>query len=152
MGRKVMAKTTGYMVTWTTYGSWLQGDKRGYVKDGKTREENAQLERQNRGAQRQATVKLTKANREIIKGAIADEAKRLNQKVYAIAVYSSHVHLVLDYDKREIGELIRSYKNAAYFALRKNGFAGRVWTRGYDIRYCFDDESLKKRIDYVRRH
>ena len=23
-----------YMVTWTTYGSWLQGDKRGYVKDG----------------------------------------------------------------------------------------------------------------------
>ena len=32
---KVMAKTVGYMVTWTTYGSWLQGDKRKYVKDGK---------------------------------------------------------------------------------------------------------------------
>jgi len=30
-----MSKLVGYMVTWTTYGSWLQGDKRGFVKDGK---------------------------------------------------------------------------------------------------------------------
>ena len=29
-----MAKTLGYMITWTTYGTWLQGDERGYVKDG----------------------------------------------------------------------------------------------------------------------
>jgi len=29
-----MGKLIGYMVTWTTYGSWLQGDKRGYVKNG----------------------------------------------------------------------------------------------------------------------
>ncbi len=30
-----MGKFIGYMVTWATYGSWLQGDKRGYVKNGK---------------------------------------------------------------------------------------------------------------------
>ncbi len=29
-----MGKTLGYMVTWTTYGSRLQGDARGFVKDG----------------------------------------------------------------------------------------------------------------------
>jgi hypothetical protein len=29
-----MSKIIGYMVTWTTYGSWLPGDERGYVKDG----------------------------------------------------------------------------------------------------------------------
>jgi REP element-mobilizing transposase RayT len=80
------------------------------------------------------------------------EAKRLIQKVYAVAVCSNHVHLVLGYDKRAIGELVRSYKNEAYFALRKNGFVKRVWTRGYDKRYCFDEKSLKDRIDYVLRH
>ena len=25
-----------YMLTWTTYGTWLQGDERGYGKDGET--------------------------------------------------------------------------------------------------------------------
>ena len=30
-----MVKTLGYMVTWTTYGTWLQGDEQGYVKKGK---------------------------------------------------------------------------------------------------------------------
>ena len=30
-----MANALGYMATWTTYGSWLQGDKRRFVKDGK---------------------------------------------------------------------------------------------------------------------
>ena len=31
-----MEKTLGYMITLTTYGTWLQGDKRGYVKNGIT--------------------------------------------------------------------------------------------------------------------
>ena len=30
-----MAKTLGYLITWTTYGTWLQGDERGYAKKGK---------------------------------------------------------------------------------------------------------------------
>ena len=29
-----MVNTVGYMVTWTTYVTWLQGDRRGYVKGG----------------------------------------------------------------------------------------------------------------------
>jgi hypothetical protein len=35
-----MANTLGFMITWTTYGSWLQGEKKGYVKDGVTYKEN----------------------------------------------------------------------------------------------------------------
>jgi len=34
LNRVIMSKTLGYMLTWTTYGTWLQGDERGYVKDG----------------------------------------------------------------------------------------------------------------------
>lgn len=30
-----MARTLGYMITFTTYGIWLQGDERGFVKGGK---------------------------------------------------------------------------------------------------------------------
>jgi len=42
-------------------------------------------------------------------------------------------------------------KNAARVALQKDGFIGRVWAKGFDNRYCFDEESLKKRIDYVQK-
>ena len=32
------------------------------------------------------------------------------------------------------------------------GIEGKVWTRGYDVRFCFDEEALKQKIDYVQRH
>jgi hypothetical protein len=28
-----MVKTLGYMITFTTHGTWLQGDERGFVKE-----------------------------------------------------------------------------------------------------------------------
>jgi len=54
-----------------------------------------------------------------------------------------------------LSNLFQRQKNAAAFdrvALQAKGFVGRVWTRGYDKRYCFDEESLKDRMDYVGRH
>jgi hypothetical protein len=59
---------------------------------------------------------------------------------------------VVDYVPRPIEDLVRRYKNAGYFALRKEGFVGRVWTRGYDKRFCFDEKALKERIRYVEGH
>jgi len=35
----IMARMIGYMLTWTTYGTWLQRDKRGYVKDDEKTED-----------------------------------------------------------------------------------------------------------------
>ena len=43
-----MSEIVGYMLTWTTYGTWLQGDARGYVKNGKILSENKGLEKANR--------------------------------------------------------------------------------------------------------
>ncbi len=31
-----MPRMIGFMATWTTYGTWLQGNKRGYVNIGKS--------------------------------------------------------------------------------------------------------------------
>lgn len=37
-------------------------------------------------------------------------------------------------------------------ALHNNGVIGKVWTNGYDKRFCFDTDSLTMRIEYVKRH
>jgi hypothetical protein len=62
------------------------------------------------------------------------------------------VHIVAEYIPTPIGLVVRHYRGAAQAALRKTGFAGRVWTNGYDKRYCFDEQTLKNRIDYVKSH
>ena len=140
------------MITWTTYGTWMQGDKRRYVKDGKTYDADEKLEVMSRQLQKGNTARLTKRQRETVRKAFVEQAKKMTQQVYAIAVCSDHVHLVLDCVDEPIEDVVRLYKNAGYFALRKKGFKARVWTRGYDKRFCYDTASLRNRIDYVQRH
>jgi REP element-mobilizing transposase RayT len=147
-----MAKTLGYMITFTTYGTWLQGDKRGFVKNGKTYAGNESLADSNKQNLSKNTVRLSKTNRAIAAQAIFEKADLLGQKILALAVCSNHVHIVADYVLVPMGKIVGYYKNAAQAALRKVGLTGRVWTKGFDKRYCFDEQALKSRIDYVNSH
>lgn len=140
------------MITWTTYGTWLQGDERGYVKDGKIELPNPALAKANEQLLVKEPVTLSKAHREIVRQAIYEKAGQLNQKIFSLAVRSNHVHIVADYIQMPIGLVVRHYKNYAQSALRKIGFTGRIWTKGFDKRYCFDNQNLKQRIDYVNSH
>jgi REP element-mobilizing transposase RayT len=147
-----MGKTVGYMLTWTTYGTWLQGDERGYVKNGKILCENPRLKKANVESMLRNEVRLNKRQQEIVKEAIFKEAEKTKEKILALAVCSNHIHLVLCYTIRPIEKTTGRFKNAARVALQQDGFIGRVWARGFDKRYCFDEKSLKNRIDYVERH
>ena len=147
-----MRETLGYMVTFTTYGTWLQGDKRGWVKEGIIYEENAELHNVNESNLKGKVVRLKKREKEIVREAICRKAKVRGEEMLAISVWSNHVHIVQRYNGRPIEETVRIYKNTASAALRKKGFEGRVWTRGYDKRFCFDEKELKTRIKYVNEH
>jgi len=147
-----MGKVVGYMITWTTYGSWVQGDKRGYVKNGKVRCANEALAASNKNKLRKKPVKLTRPQRERVREAILEKGAKLNQRIYAVAVSSLHVHMVVENIPMAVGRIVRYYKNAGQAALRKVGVSGRVWTKGFDKRYCFDRGELKNRVDYVKCH
>ena len=147
-----MAKTVGYMVTWTTYGTWLQGDERGWVKEGITYQAYPRIEEANRKQMQHPAVRLTKGERDVVREAILGKARERKQKVCAISVGANHVHIVLEYDACPISQVVQAYKNSATVSLKKNGLCCRAWTGGYDKRYCFDEESLRKRIEYVERH
>jgi hypothetical protein len=36
--------------------------------------------------------------------------------------------------------------------LKEIGLKGKIWARGYDKRFCFDQITLDKRIEYVQNH
>ncbi|MCK5000682.1 MAG: hypothetical protein KAS23_14160 [Anaerohalosphaera sp.] len=147
-----MRRMVGYMLTWTTYGSWLQGDERGYVATGVVLGDNESLKRHNQQEMAGEEVCLSEIQRCIVGKAITAEASNLNKKVYAMTVGSRHAHVVLDWDMHEIGTIAGKLKRAATVALREASVEGKVWTKGYDVRYCYDIDALHSRIEYVEKH
>jgi REP element-mobilizing transposase RayT len=140
------------MVTWTTYGTWLQGNDRPYVKDGEILPPNKELAEANTKALTKDAVRLSFNQRGIAEEAIRQKAIQFGQRIYALSVRAKHVHLVVEYIPKPIGIVVQRYKSCAVRALRKNGMRGRVWTTGFDKRYCFDGDALQRRINYVNDH
>jgi len=147
-----MVKTLGYMVTFTTYGTWLQGDERGYVKKGRIYPENKALRQMNEQLQSQEAVILSKVQQQIVRNAIVKEAAAQKQQIYTLSVKPNHVHIVVQNSRQSVSNVVAYYKKAARIALKAAGHNGKLWTRGYDKRFCFDTESLEQRIKYVRSH
>ena len=147
-----MGKSCGYMVTWTTYGTWLQGDKKGSVRKGKVLRESKGLQQANERKRTGESVKLKKAECEVVREAILKEAERIGEEIAALSIWSNHVHVVVGGGGRPVEKVVSRFKMTAYYALRECGFKGRLWTRGYDKRYCFDEKSLCARMAYVEKH
>ena len=99
------------MVTWTTYGTWLQGDKRGYVKDGRILEGDQTLLELCKGLQKGQTVKLTKREKETVRRAILSESQRIGQNLEALAVCTNHLHLAARPCCKSIERIVSMYKS-----------------------------------------
>ena len=147
-----MQKVLGYLLTWTTYGSWLQGDKRKYVKNGQILPPNPSLEKSNKQNMLFPQVSLTHTQREIITKAILAESEELDQQIFAISIRKNHVHLAADCNFISPRAAVSHYKNAARLAMQTSGFTGRLWTKGFSVRYCFNPEQLNAIIAYVKNH
>jgi REP element-mobilizing transposase RayT len=113
---------------------------------------NAQLEKSNRQLLKHDKIVIPKNLRKTVENAILKEAEQIGQKVYAIAVCSNHVHIVIESINERFGYSVGRFKRAATKALREYGFANKVWTKGYDKRYCYNQNDLETRIKYVQRH
>ncbi len=124
-----MPNMIGYMATWTTYGTWLQGNKKGYVKNGTILEADPELEESNEKRLRQNKIKIPKKYRLIVEEAILKEAERIEQSVYAITVCSNHVHIVVKSIMKTVGYSVGQFKRAATHELRKYGFENKIWTK-----------------------
>ena len=88
-----MAKTIGYLITWTSYGTWLQGDKRGYVKDGQVLQGNERLFKDNEQKLCKDSVHFGLKERKAEQQAIEEEAKKHNLRLYAIKAFLQTIHM-----------------------------------------------------------
>ena len=140
------------MVTWTTYGSWLQGDKRRFVKDGKILEGNEKIYKICEKLRKGSSVKLTFSEKSIVRTSILTEAEHIGQQIEAVAVCTNHIHLAARPCSKSIERIVSMYKSAATRQLRFCDRRGRIWTKGFNKRFCFDEEDFYRKVLYIKRH
>jgi hypothetical protein len=142
-------KTRAMMITLTTYGTWLRGDERGWVDDGITFPPDPILEFNDLQRMKHTPFLFDLSQLEDVGNAIGNSLiDRMGVTVYALAVQTWHTHFVCC-ARKPVSEIIKCAKDAARYCLRP----GRpIWTEGHDKRFCFDNQSVINRINYVEKH
>jgi REP element-mobilizing transposase RayT len=145
-----------YLITFTTYGTWLHGDKRGSV-DRNHNEyrsdflpEKREFEQQDCKLLKNDGVLLDEKCRNIVLNAIISQCDFRNWFVYAVHVRSNHIHIVVSaLEKPEkIMTVLKSYSTRELRAASIN--KSRFWTTHGSTRYLWTKEKLDAAIKYVR--
>jgi len=138
--------------TWTTYGTWLPGDARGWFLSRRGLQP-ADIHRELSSAMHmtEKALRLTDAERAIVEQTITDHCKIRNWELFAVNCRTNHVHVVVAAN-RELPVVREEFK--AWCTRKLKAAAGvarkKWWTeRGWD-EYIDDDEGLTATIDYVQ--
>src|SRR5262249_12003475 len=85
-----------YHLTWTTYGTWLPGDERGWVESGKAGIQAPDPERewQARQCMVESAVVLTPGQRDLVEQTIRDHCRIRGWVLHAVNARSNHIHVV----------------------------------------------------------
>ncbi len=148
-----MSAPLAYFITWTTYGTWLPGDRRGWVKLDSIAIElpDAQREAKARSLMREEAVWLNEAQRSIVASTIRVHCQLRGWQLHALNVRTNHVHLVATAEA--LPETVMS-QCKAWCSRRLNeesNGAGRQrwWTQYGSTRYVKDEVGLAAVIEYV---
>ncbi len=89
-----------YLLTWTTYGTWLPGDDRGWVEKRADFRE-ADIERQRQAVMRMTedAIVLTSEQRELVESVIRKHCEIRRWHLHAVNCRTNHVHAVITADR-----------------------------------------------------
>lgn len=149
-----------YHITWTTYGTWLPGDGRGWVMWGELgiNPPDPRQERRARERMAESSVLLTEEQRKLVEQTIRDHCRIRGWVLHAVNVRTNHVHVVVTAN-REAGEVMNQLKawcsrklsDAAGLVEKVGKKAGRRhwFTEGGDKQVIETEEYLENAIRYV---
>jgi hypothetical protein len=135
------------MVTSTSFGTWPPGDMRGYVEDGVILPPNPALLRHANGLMSKNPVYFSGAEQSMLFDALIGACNRYGYRLICASVESWHLHWLIDHGMELVETMVGRLKTAMRKALNR----GRIWTEGYDKRYCFTLAVLEARRAYIMR-
>jgi REP element-mobilizing transposase RayT len=147
-----------YLITWTTYGTWLHGDERGsFDSSGKYIPPDPDRREAEAASLSEEPVTLTLEQRNVADALLVEACTRLGWRLHARNVRTNHVHIVVSAPAE--GKRVRSrLKGLAALRLSehaglspapdKNG-ARKWWTEKGNIEEIWDERHLEAAIRYV---
>src|SRR5262245_31974113 len=128
-----MGATLGIMLTSTTYGTWLRGDRRGWVDDGRILPALPWLEANDRTRMKHEPYLFDATGLHDIGRMIGESLiARKSATILALHVARWHMHLVIGRTRHDVADMAKCVKDAVRYGLR----AGRpIWTKDYDKRF-----------------
>jgi REP element-mobilizing transposase RayT len=147
-----------YFLTWHTYGTWLHGDQRGSVDDRHNQPEtpmidpNPERKRRAVGYMKAQPLLLDDAGREIVAATIRSHCLLRHWGLYALAVRTNHIHLVVENCSIAPERMIIEFKAWSTRRLRDAGFIRRhqpVWAHHGSTRYLWKAQAVDSAVAYV---
>lgn len=150
-------------ITWTTYGSWLPGDSRGWMKWQKGEQQpQPALNEWCKKRMQAKPVLLDAPQRQIVEDVIREHSQHRGWELHAVSVRSNHVHVAVtvvlrtgsqDYRVADGLKRVRDqFKANATRVLRQGENPIRnekTWTKGGDIQFIDSDEDLERVMIYI---
>lgn len=151
-GEMIMGEVITLFITWTSYGTWLPGDNRGWRK-WKAGEQQPQplLEKWCQDRLKEKPVLLNESQRKEVEDICRRHAEIRCWELHAISVRSNHVHIAITVNA-EPKKVRDQFKANATRVLRQQPAPignEKVWTRGGDIQFIDDEDSLQQVILYI---
>ena len=144
-------------LTWTTYGSWLPGDSRGWVdRRGGVQVANRFVEQAARRQMVMRPITLTSLQRGVVARSIAAHCRFRGWTLHACQCRTQHVHVVLTAVDSSASTAMSELKAWGTRALdtheerRSVSKSWRWWAKGGSGRLLFDQRSLEDVAIYVR--
>ena len=148
-----MSEPLAYHITWRTYGTWLPGDERRWVKH-KTlgiREGNIPIESHAKKMMTQDAVTLDESQRAIVEATIREHCRIRGWTLHALNVRSNHVHLVVSAPIHP-DQVMNQFK--AWCSRRLNEATekppAKWWAIHGSTKWINDERYLEEAIRYVQ--
>ena len=153
-----MHQPIAYFISWTTYGTWLRGDERGWIRldsDGVTTQEppNAALRAHDESLLKHAPIRLTLEMRRVVEDGVRRVCERRGWVLHAVNPRSNHVHVVVG-SSRAMDPTLVALKAWSTRALREADLVDpdqRLWTRHGSTKAIHTNATLSAAVDYVVR-
>ena len=142
-----------YFLTWTTYGTWLPGDDRGWNRRGEIPhlEPNPLFVEVNRSRMAETSFLLTPSDRVLVAGVIKKHCEIRNWSALAINARSNHVHIVVNAANYQPDKVRDQFKAWCTRRLKlKYLERKRFWTEGGSCRWLNKEDDFLTAINYVR--
>jgi REP element-mobilizing transposase RayT len=154
-----MGEPLAYYLTWTTYGTWLPGDERGWVeKPGQFRGADAKRKEAARQLMTESALTLDTEQRRRVEDTIADHCRIRGWHLHVVACRTQHVHVIVtapQYHPEVVMDQFKAWCTRRLKELERlrrpleRTVRQKWWTQGGSKRWLNDDQSLVEASQYV---